>query len=537
MLTRTDNIKPVGFREVIFKTVNIFGNAIGRPLKTIYSDKNVRQNVAMYTNLSTITINSGIVQPKMASDVEGRLQDRLDHILSHIVFRTDLLLLENLADKVAERLKQKHLDIKLTKNALSSALFRLLLSYEDSRVAYQWALRYPGSSERTRTAKLMKILTDSRGEELIKPYESVDENYVTGSILGTTRRFKHTIQRLTKNKNLWNEINNIYTSDVMNLVHNDLVIPISSDNMQDRMDSQKLASKAFDEDGDEEIEKEYADSVKQAFDIIQASMASGDGNAALTGYFERVIDHRNEPNVSTMDPDPELSAIFRNIRRRKVPSNDYTGTVVDIGCAINSRASGVYGPIFPSDYNKTGADITILIDKSRSMCGEPFALAHEAAETICTSAKSAGIDISVLSFTSMNASELLIEDYGSGMKNSDQSFGSTPLHAAVDYVSRKMSQGIRKKRALIILSDGSPNFMNSDMIEVNRKAVVEDMRQNIMKMRSSGIMVHAGVIENSHEDVESLVKNFEGACPVNVLQKSTIKENLITLAIAIANSL
>jgi Mg-chelatase subunit ChlD len=530
----TKFIKPTGYGEVVFKTINLYSEAIGKPIGISLrsdDDEEVLNSRPLYTDFYSIYLKSDELNGKYSTE---KLFDRLDHVLAHLVFKTDLVFLHKIVGVVSKKLStSKTVKIPLKDQQIAVALYRLIASIEDARVLHQWGLRYPGSAGRVQDRLMAVVLDKVFCDEVISAYENADNEFTHGSILGTTRRFKRIVSKWIAENTVYVNVQKLLASEVLDLVHNDLEYPTKSmDSAADSADSKLMESHAFDEQVNEEIEEAYKESVDEAFDSLESANKEN-GIAALTGYKTIIMHPEGDPEEVVADP--RLVQIFRSVKQKANRRYDDSGVTVDIQRVIGNRLGFTQESPFLSETKKAGFELVVLLDKSRSMIGTPFKTAYSAAQEILTAAKESGVDISVLGFTSGNSGELLIEKYKSGIA-ANTSFHSTPLHSAVDYVGTQFKSGPFKKRALLILSDGCPNFTNLDGKDVDPKIVIEDLRANIRKLTNSRIVVHAAIIPTS-DDVEKVKKTFEGVCTISQLSADRLKEDLILSVLEMIRSL
>jgi|21_taG_2_1085346.scaffolds.fasta_scaffold01265_7 nitric oxide reductase activation protein len=265
-------------------------------------------------------------------------------------------------------------------------------------------------------------------------------------------------------------------------------------------------------ESDEDYEEELTKSMEEGTDDLNELRSSLTNqikeNPLRPSYVKPVKRYPVEYNI-----DHHLSHSLKNIFRKisEMPKNiiGYDGDELDIETYIENKIRGYnINKCFEDKKIDHGLSVVISIDGSGSMeRGQKMSKARDLVSTLFHSVKDfPSVELKANVWSSDNKGNVGITDINSldDCKNvtnrvsSSGSFPYTPTHLAIDYASRVAKSMKGRKKLIIMITDGEPQYQSwgyaispSTLLKMNRKSLLKAKR-NVTE-----IIVFAVAVNNS----------------------------------------
>lgn len=239
------------------------------------------------------------------------------------------------------------------------------------------------------------------------------------------------------------------------------------------------------------IEKEK-ENQKKDIKKIQSVMSGGNGKleaTAVPSYVTRVK-RQSQPVVVNNVISGGLKKIFRKISEMPKEKIGYDGDEIDMDSFIEGKVRGYdISNCFIDKKMSYGASIVISIDGSGSMRGNSITQVRNLVATLYESIKGLpNIEMKANVWSSNGKGDCGITDINNKedcklINVMESSYYFTPTHLALDYSSRQLKQMKGRKKLLIMITDGVPQYQNNHfnmkrdvLLKMTRKSMLKVMR-------------------------------------------------------------
>ena len=220
----------------------------------------------------------------------------------------------------------------------------------------------------------------------------------------------------------------------------------------------------------DDMEDEMEDDGDNELSDIKESMSDGSSVDLTPSYVLRV----GRTGVNTNLPDKKLSkqlkSVFRRITEIHKPKIGYDGDDIDTEVYIENKARGSdLTKCFIDKKLEQGASILISIDGSGSM--RHAGKIDEVRELVTTLFDSvedySNVDLKANIWSSNYKGDVGITDINNKedckyiVTENDGRCSFTPTHLALDYSSKQISKMKGRKKILILITDGNPEYSNN----------------------------------------------------------------------------
>jgi nitric oxide reductase activation protein len=251
-------------------------------------------------------------------------------------------------------------------------------------------------------------------------------------------------------------------------------------------------------ESDEDYEKELTKSMEEGtYDLNELRSSLSEQvkeNPLRPSYVKPVKRHPVEYNI-----DHHLSHSLKNVFRKisEMPKNiiGYDGDELDIETYIENKIRGYnINKCFEDKKIDHGLSVVISIDGSGSMeRGQKMSKARDLVSTLFHSVKDfPSVELKANVWSSDNKGNVGVTDINSldDCKNvtnrvlsSNGNFPYTPTHLAIDYASRVAKSMKGRKKLIIMITDGEPQYQSwgyaispSTLLKMNRKSLLKAKR-------------------------------------------------------------
>ena len=320
-----------------------------------------------------------------------------------------------------------------------------------------------------------------------------------------------------------------------------------TESAEEEMEWEKLAEKL--PDTSEEFEEENYSDISYALDDeeeeqplkeedLQHMMdqAQQDGREEINTMKEKLCDHsaRNsrlgKDDISHDDtlrgtancgyPSEEiangLNKFFKILSEIPKRTISYTGDEVDIESYIRCKSRGYdMGECMADVKYVSGASVLISVDGSGSMENRKGSM-RTARDLVATLYKSIeniqGVNLKVIVWSGNNSGQMLITTVNSlsetkKMTNSHEYY-LTPTHLAIDYSADIVKHMKGRKKLLIIITDGIPQFISSDGYDVPQNTLEMLGRRSMTRALRKCPNIMSMLVTPSYSSEESCKKIF-----------------------------
>jgi uncharacterized protein YegL len=269
----------------------------------------------------------------------------------------------------------------------------------------------------------------------------------------------------------------------------------------------------------EKLEKEIAqakdDGKKTVQDIKTALMGEGSLDAIATpSYVNRI--EREEASVEiSKEVSNGLKKIFRKIAEMPKEKIGYDGDEIDIESYLEGKIRGYdISKCFIDKKISMGASIVISIDGSGSMDGTRIEAVRKLVASLYDSVKDVpNIEIRANVWSSDAIGNCGITDINNkedckfiSVKNSSRCW-LTPTHLAVDYSARQVKRMHGRRKLVIFLTDGVPQYQNNHHT-MKRDVIVKMTKKALLRLRRATPHIMVIGIGTSHYSAHYLREIF-----------------------------
>jgi len=223
----------------------------------------------------------------------------------------------------------------------------------------------------------------------------------------------------------------------------------------------------------EDALEEQQENAQQKLQQIKQSMEGSD-NVKVPIYI------RNKPIDKVGDFKPivdnnvvaNLKGLLRSFKEKTHEDASDEGYDLDIGEYINMKANG-YGDCFIEDKDTNGLSILLSIDGSGSMHGRNPMVANMVATLQEAIKDQKDIDIKTIVWSSDRTGNVALQRFeAADIKYlPTQHGGFTPTHFGIEAGSRELAKMNGRRKLLILITDGFPNYHNNG-VKVRSDATV-----------------------------------------------------------------
>jgi len=264
-----------------------------------------------------------------------------------------------------------------------------------------------------------------------------------------------------------------------------------SDNSQQASDDQvdDIANNKLPDDYERKIDDLKTDGDDTISDVKDA-MAGNGGDIDATPSYAMKIERSKEDYEINETISTGLKKVFRRMAEMPKTKIGYDGEEIDIETYIDNKARGYdLTKCFLDKRYARGASIVISIDGSASMAGHSIDHVRNLVATLYDSVKEyPNIDMKANIWSSNNKGDVGITDINSleDCKNisvyNQMNCAQTPTHLALDYSARQVKKMKGRKKLVIMLTDGLPNYSNNNY-KMSRTQNMKMTAKSLLKLR------------------------------------------------------
>ena len=270
-----------------------------------------------------------------------------------------------------------------------------------------------------------------------------------------------------------------------------------SSKLSDSDNSQQAGDDQVDAIADNELPDDYErkiDDLKtdgdDTIDDVKASMAGDGGDVDATPSYAMKIERSNEDYEVNEVISTGLKKVFRKMAEIPKTKIGYDGEEIDIETYIDNKARGYdLTKCFLDKRYALGASIVISIDGSASMAGHSIDHVRNLVATLYDSVKEyPNINMRANIWSSNNRGDVGITEINSleDCKNisvyNQMNCAQTPTHLALDYSARQIKKMKGRKKLVIMLTDGLPNYSNNNY-KMSRTQNMKMTAKSLLKLR------------------------------------------------------
>lgn len=233
---------------------------------------------------------------------------------------------------------------------------------------------------------------------------------------------------------------------------------------------EKLSDDDLTEDELDDMEDEMEDDGDRELSDIKESMSDGSTVDMTPSYVLRVGRTAVNTNLPDKKVSKQLKSVFRRISEIHKPKIGYDGDDIDTEVYIENKARGSdLTKCFIDKKLEQGASILISIDGSGSM--RHAGKIDEVRELVTTLFDSvedySNVDLKANIWSSNYKGDVGITDINNKedckyiVTENDGRCSFTPTHLALDYSSKQISKMKGRKKILILITDGNPEYSNN----------------------------------------------------------------------------
>ena len=232
----------------------------------------------------------------------------------------------------------------------------------------------------------------------------------------------------------------------------------------------KLSDDNLTEDELDDMEDEMEDAGTEELTDIKESMSDGSSVDLTPSYVLRVGRAGVNTNLPNKKISKQLKSVFRRISEIHKPKIGYDGDDIDTEVYIENKARGSdLTKCFIDKKLEHGASILISIDGSGSMrYADKINEVRELVTTLFDSVENyANVELKANIWSSNYKGDVGITDINNKedcryiVTENDGRCSFTPTHLALDYSSKQISKMKGRKKILILITDGNPEYSNN----------------------------------------------------------------------------
>jgi uncharacterized protein YegL len=264
-----------------------------------------------------------------------------------------------------------------------------------------------------------------------------------------------------------------------------------SDNSQQASDNQvdAIANNELPDDYQNKIDDLKTDG-DDTINDVKASMAGDGGDIDATPSYAMKIERSKEDYEINETISAGLKKVFRRMAEMPKTKIGYDGEEIDIETYIDNKTRGYdLTKCFLDKRYARGASIVISIDGSASMAGHSIDHVRNLVATLYDSVKEyTNIDMRANIWSSNNKGDVGITEINSlkDCKNisiyNQMHCAQTPTHLALDYSARQVKKMKGRKKLVIMLTDGLPNYSNNNY-KMSRTQNMKMTQRSLLKLR------------------------------------------------------
>lgn len=225
-------------------------------------------------------------------------------------------------------------------------------------------------------------------------------------------------------------------------------------------------------------------------DDVKASMAGDNGDVDATPSYAMKIERSKENYEVNETISAGLKKVFRRMAEMPKTKVGYDGDEIDIETYIDNKARGYdLTKCFLDKRYAQGASIVISIDGSASMAGHSIDHVRNLVATLYDSVREyKNIDMRANIWSSNNKGDVGIteinslEDCKKISVYNQMNCAQTPTHLALDYSARQVKKLKGRKKLVIMLTDGLPNYSNNHY-KMSRTQNMKMTQKSLLKLR------------------------------------------------------
>ena len=251
--------------------------------------------------------------------------------------------------------------------------------------------------------------------------------------------------------------------------------------------------------GDSDDDSDYQDQISDqkiegdsTIDDIKDTIAGDGSHGEITPSYVLRINRQKEGYSINKEVSEGLKKVFKKVAEIPKTTIGYDGQDIDIETYIENKMKG--GDITKCFIDKRyaqGVSIVISIDGSASMNGYPINTVRDLVATLYDSVKHyPNVNMKANVWSSNNKGDVGITDIN-GLEDcnrisvwNDSGCGQTPTHLALDYSARQVKKMKGRKKLVILITDGLPNYSNNNF-RINRTTLMKMSKKAFLKLRRS----------------------------------------------------
>jgi len=270
-----------------------------------------------------------------------------------------------------------------------------------------------------------------------------------------------------------------------------------SSKLSDWDNSNQTSDDTVDDIADNKLPDDYQNKIDDlktdgddTIDDVKASMAGDNGDVDATPSYAMKIERSKENYEVNETISTGLKKVFRRMAEMPKTKIGYDGEEIDIETYIDNRARGYdLTKCFLDKKYARGASIVISIDGSASMSGHSIDHVRNLVATLYDSVKEyPNIDMRANIWSSNNKGDVGITEINSleDCKNisvyNQMHCAQTPTHLALDYSARQVKKLKGRKKLVIMLTDGLPNYSNNHY-KMSKTQNMKMTQKSLLKLR------------------------------------------------------
>ena len=270
-----------------------------------------------------------------------------------------------------------------------------------------------------------------------------------------------------------------------------------SSKLSDWDNSNQTSDDTVDDIADNKLPDDYQnkiDSLKtdgdDTIDDVKASMAGDNGDVDATPSYAMKIERSKENYEVNETISAGLKKVFRRMAEMPKTKVGYDGDEIDIETYIDNKARGYdLTKCFLDKRYAQGASIVISIDGSASMAGHAIEHVRDLVATLYDSVREyKNIDMRANIWSSNSRGDVGITEINKledckyiSVYNTNQC-AQTPTHLALDYSARQVKKLKGRKKLVIMLTDGLPNYSNNHF-KMSKTQNMKMTQKALLKLR------------------------------------------------------
>ena len=270
-----------------------------------------------------------------------------------------------------------------------------------------------------------------------------------------------------------------------------------SSKLSDWDNSNKTDDQTTDDIADNKLPDDYQNKIDDlktdgddTIDDVKASMAGDNGDVDATPSYAMKIERSKENYEVNEIISAGLKKVFRRMAEMPKTKIGYDGEEIDIETYIDNKARGYdLTKCFLDKRYAQGASIVISIDGSASMAGHSIDHVRNLVATLYDSVREyKNIDMRANIWSSNSRGDVGITEINKledckyiSVYNTNQC-AQTPTHLALDYSARQVKKLKGRKKLVIMLTDGLPNYSNNHY-KMSRTQNMKMTQKSLLKLR------------------------------------------------------